>query len=100
MPHNARMTISRGLFLAAAVVLAGCAGQRPQVTASEGRAMVASYMPATLGDKDGWAADIYTPMAVLEIPLTPDNICAILSVTEQESGFKVDPVVPNLSRAA
>ena len=82
----------------AALLLAGCAGQRPQVTASEGRALIASYMPGSLADRDGWAADIYTPMAVLEIALTPDNICAILSVTEQETGFKVDPPIPNLAR--
>lgn len=80
------------------LLLAGCAAQRPQMSASEGRSLVASYLPPTLPDRDGWAADIYTPMAVLEIPLTPDNICAIVSVTEQESGFRVDPTVPNLAR--
>jgi hypothetical protein len=70
------------------------------MTAAEGRAMVASYMPASVADKDGWAADIYSAVAVLEIPVTPDNICAILSVTEQESGFRVDPVIPNLPSLA
>ena len=70
------------------------------MTAAEGRALVASYMPASLADKEGWAADIYTPMAVLDIPITPDNICAILSVTEQESGFRVDPPIPNLAKLA
>jgi hypothetical protein len=90
----------RSLVLAVALgaVLAGCAGQRPQMSASDGRALIASYMPGGLADRDGWAADIYTPMAVMEIPLTPDNICAILSVTEQETGFKVDPPIPNLSK--
>ncbi|HET7731159.1 MAG TPA: DUF1615 family protein, partial [Usitatibacter sp.] len=81
-------------------VLAGCAAPRPSMTAAEGRAMVASYMPASVADKDGWAADIYSAVAVLEIPVTADNICAILSVTEQESGFRVDPVIPNLSSLA
>jgi hypothetical protein len=81
-----------------ALVLAGCAGQRPQMTAAEGRALVGSYLPASLVDKEGWAADIYTPMVVMEIPLSPDNICAIVSITEQESGFKVDPPIPNLSK--
>lgn len=90
----------RLVLLAAVAVLAGCAAQRPQLTAAEGRALVASFMPASLSDKEGWAADIYTPMAVLEIPLTPDNICAILSVTEQESTFRADPPIPNLAKIA
>ena len=62
--------------------------------------MVAGYMPASVADKDGWAADIHSAMAVLEIPLTPDNICAVVSVTEQESGFRVDPPIPNLPKLA
>jgi len=91
----------RRIAILLVLVLAGCAGPRStQMTASEGRALIASYLPASLADKEGWAADIYTPMAVLEIPLTPDNICAILSVTEQESGFKADPPVPNLGKIA
>jgi hypothetical protein len=88
------------LILLVALALAGCASQRPQVTAPEGRALIASLMPSTLADKEGWAADIYTPMVVLEVPVTPDNICAILSITEQESGFRVDPVIPNLAKLA
>ena len=70
------------------------------MTAGDSRALIASYMPSSLGDKDGWAADIYTPMGVMGIPVTPDNICAILSITEQESGFKADPPIPNLARLA
>jgi hypothetical protein len=82
----------------ATMLLAGCAGQRPQITAAEGRALIASHLPGGLSDKEGWAADIYTPMAVLELPLTPDNICAIVAVTEQESGFRADPPIPNLAK--
>lgn len=92
--------LARPFLLLLVLVLAGCAAQRPPMTAGESRAMIASYAPPTLADKEGWAADIYTPMAVMEIPVTPDNICAILSVTEQESGFKVDPPVPNLGKVA
>ncbi|HSJ97079.1 MAG TPA: DUF1615 domain-containing protein [Myxococcota bacterium] len=84
----------------AILLLAGCAAPRPQVPAGEARALVARYLPPKLADKEGWAADIHTPMAVLGIALTPDNICAILSVTEQETGYQADPPVPNLAKLA
>src|SRR5207248_3823371 len=61
---------------------------------------IASYIPASVGDRDGWASDIYTPMAVLKIPVTPDNVCAIVSITEQESGFRADPSIPKLRAIA
>lgn len=68
--------------------------------ASDARAFIASHLPARLADKEGWAADIYTPMAVIGIPVTADNVCAIVSITEQESGFQADPVVPHLPAIA
>ncbi len=90
----------RLLLLLVALAAAGCAVQRPQMSAAEGRAFVAGYMPASVADKEGWAADIHTVMAVLDIPVTADNVCAILSVTEQESGYRVDPPIPDLPRLA
>lgn len=90
----------RYLLLAALALAAGCASQRPAMTAAEGRAFIAAYMPASVADKDGWSADIHTALRVLEIPITPDNVCAVLSITEQESGFRVDPPVPNLAAIA
>ena len=84
-----------------ALLLAGCgAPQRAGMTASEARAMIASYIAPGVSDREGWAADIYTPMAVLGIPVTPDNICAVVSITEQESGFRADPSIPNLRAIA
>jgi len=90
----------RVMGFAAVVLAAGCAGPRPQMTAADARLLIASYIPASVADKDGWAADIYTPMSVLEIPVTADNICAIVAVTEQESGFRADPPIPNLPQLA
>jgi len=81
-------------------VLAGCAAPRPEMTAGEARAMIAHYIPATVPDREGWAADIYTPMAVLNIPVTAQNVCAIVAITEQESNFHVDPAIPNLPAIA
>ncbi len=91
--------MQRLLFLLA-VVLAGCAVPGPQAPASDSRALIAGYIPASVPDKEGWAADIYTPMAILEIPMTAENICAVVAITEQESGFHADPVIPNLPAIA
>ena len=90
----------RSLVAIAVLLLGGCAGPRLQMTAGEARALIATYLPAAVADKEGWAADIHTPMSVLQIPFTADNICAIVAVTEQESGFRVDPPIPNLSKVA
>ena len=37
---------------------------------------------------------------MLEIAPTAENFCAVIAVTEQESGFRVDPPVPGLSAIA
>jgi hypothetical protein len=91
-----RAAAIRCLLCCLVAVLAGCAGERPHATASESRALIASYIPPSVQDREGWAADIYTPMAVLGVPVTPANVCAIVAITEQESGFHVDPSIPNL----
>jgi hypothetical protein len=53
-----------------------------------------------LADRAGWAADIQTAFHVLDIPPSTENLCAAMAVTEQESGYKADPVVPGLARIA
>ena len=85
----------------AAIVLAGCAAPSPPgLTINEARARVAAKLPEKLADRAGWAADIHAAMEALRVELTEANICAVVAVTEQESGFQVDPVVPNLAAAA
>jgi hypothetical protein len=37
-------------------------------------------------------------MGVLHVTMTPENLCTVLAVIEQESSFQADPEVPNLSR--
>ncbi len=90
------------LLLLLVAALAGCAAPHPhpQPSGGDARALIARYIPASVPDREAWAADIYTPMAVLEIPVTPENVCAIVAVTEQESGFHVDPAIPNLPAIA
>jgi hypothetical protein len=89
------------------LALAGCATQErprapgyPAITAAEARARVTRLLPASVSDRSGWATDIHAAMSALDIEPRPENICAVIAVTEQESGFKVDPPVPNLAAIA
>ncbi|HWI13544.1 MAG TPA: DUF1615 domain-containing protein [Burkholderiales bacterium] len=66
----------------------------------EGRALVARLLPTIVADRPGWATDIYAALAAMEIAPTPGNVCAVVAITEQESGFHADPQVPGLSRIA
>jgi hypothetical protein len=100
--------LERSLALGLLALLAGCIsveqpprtpGYRP-LSATEGRALVSRLLPDGVKDRSGWATDIYAAFAALDIPPTPENICATVAVTAQESGFQVDPVVPGLANIA
>ncbi len=72
----------------------------PALSAEEARALVSRLLPDAVPDRAGWSTDIYAAIAVLEIAPTVENFCAVIAVTEQESGFRVDPPVPGLSAIA
>lgn len=84
------------------VVLAGCVtAPRPDGPGPDSvRAEIARRMPSTVNDRPGWAADIQTAFAAQEISPIAENICAVLAVIEQESGYKADPPVANLPAIA
>lgn len=92
------------LTLVCGLMLAGCAtsdGDAGRPTSKEDvRALIARLLPPTTADRSGWAADIYAAFTTLDIPPTPENICAVLAVTEQESTFRADPAVPGLAAIA
>lgn len=64
------------------------------------RAVIDSALPAAVSDRGGWAADIAGGFSKLGLPPTRENACAVVAVIEQESGFRVDPVVPGLGKLA
>ena len=90
----------------AALVAAGCAAPPGPPTVpvgmgpAEARATVERLLPSSLKDRAGWAADFHMALVTLALPATPENLCAVMAVTEQESGYRADPAVPNLAEIA
>ncbi|BBJ00205.1 hypothetical protein FGKAn22_18970 [Ferrigenium kumadai] len=106
------------------LVLAGCANEPPKAPAPvvkappppptvahkppvkvtpppkplTGPELVNSLLPATLADRNGWAADIVAAFEALNIVPNKANVCAVLAEIEQESSFQSEPVVIGLSR--
>ena len=62
--------------------------------------MIERSLPRTASDRSGWAGDMYAAITVLGIDPTRENVCAVTAVIEQESGFRVDPVIPGLPAIA
>ena len=93
---------ARLLPLILLAVLAGCA-TAPRETVLpplDVHAEIVRRMPASVPDRDGWAADIEASLAAQRIEPTLENLCAVLAVTAQESGFVANPAVPDLPRIA
>jgi hypothetical protein len=64
------------------------------------RAEIERRIPAKASDRAGWAQDIQVAFAAQQITPNVENICAVLAVIEQESGYQADPAVANLPRIA
>ncbi len=90
------------LAAASLLLVAGCGTAPPSApTPPEAvRARIAERLPASVADRPGWAIDIYAAFNALRVEPSPDNVCAVLVVTEQESSFRADPTVPGLGRIA
>ncbi|HET7527834.1 MAG TPA: DUF1615 domain-containing protein, partial [Burkholderiaceae bacterium] len=67
---------------------------------TETREAIQRLLPANVTDRAGWATDIHAALSTLELPSTPENLCAVLAIIEQESSFRADPEVPNLPAIA
>ena len=84
--------------------LAGCAGgphsTAPLAPPADAHRVIERSLPRGVPDRAGWAADLYAGFTILGIDPTPDNVCAVAAEIEQESGFRVDPVVPGLPAIA
>ncbi len=82
----------------AITLLAGCDNNEP--APEEIRAQLTRLIPVSVKDRAGWAADIQYAFAALKIEASPENMCSVLAVTEQESTYNANPSVPNLGPIA
>lgn len=62
------------------------------------RALAESLLPERIKDRAAWVADLIGAFDALTLPPTVEHLCATMAVIGQESGFQVDPVVPELNR--
>jgi len=89
--------------LVLATLVASCASERangPKISEADAHTLIESSIPATVSDKPGWADDIYAAFTAQQIEPTKENVCAVVAVIEQESGFHVNSVVPGLPSIA
>jgi hypothetical protein len=86
------------------LLLAGCAGEKPEpkpiLTTADAKALIEQSLPRNVTDRAGWTTDMYGAFTVLTVTPTQENICAVVAVIQQESGFRVDPVIPGLGAIA
>jgi hypothetical protein len=64
------------------------------------RADIRARIPPAVANRDGWAIDMFAAFEALEVRPTPRNVCAVVAVVQQETGFQVDPAVPGLPAMA
>ncbi len=107
LPCARRHRNGSGLLVALVIagVLAGCATKGPSVKAPtvgsiEAHASLDRLVPRAIVDRAGWINDMYAGFTVQQVDPTPQNICAMIAVIEQESGFRTDPVVAGLPAIA
>lgn len=90
--------------MVALTMLSACASapppSPPSISPARARAMMDASVPGTAADREGWVTDMYSAFTELSIEPTHDNICAVAAVIAQESGFQVDPAVPDLPSIA
>src|SRR6185436_16353399 len=81
------------------IALASCAHRREVPTAPVlDERGVTEVVGPTAVDREGWANDIVAAIRMTRKEPTAERACAVIAVIEQESGYQVDPAVPNLPR--
>ena len=86
--------------------IVSCANQPPPAVEGpvqnpeRAHALIEELLPRGVADQSGWATDIYAGFSTQGLELNRKTVCAVVAVTEQESNFQSDPVVPGLGAIA
>lgn len=91
------------LLCAALLTLAGCSQHQPSVPAEKPavvKARVQHLLPPAARDKAGWSEDIYQAFSHQKLSPSAQNLCAVIAVAGQESGFNADTPVSGLPAIA
>jgi hypothetical protein len=91
------------LLALAAALFGGCASappREPPIDPDVARAEMRARIPPSVANREGWAMDMFAAFEALEVRPTVRNVCAVVAVIQQESGFQVDPVVAGLPAMA
>ncbi len=96
--------VRRGAWLGVLLCVAaltGCARRNtrpvdlgPRVTVEEATRMV----PPEVKEREGWAEDVLAALEAHRLYPSPEAVCSVLAVIEQESGFEANPAVPGLAK--
>lgn len=84
------------LWLGVVLLFSGCRNAPRAEVASLTPEEVAQLLPVRVKDRLGWASDIISAIQALEKTVTTERACSVIAIIEQESGYQVDPLVPNL----
>lgn len=89
-------------LLAPAVLATACAHSSDAPSGPPPRTLdrdeVAQLIPERVMDRAGWADDVLVAIRLTKKEPTPERVCAVLAVIEQESGYRADPAVANLPK--
>ena len=59
---------------------------------------VALLIPVRVSHRSDWAKDILKVFTDLHLPSSPSNVCSVLAVIQQETGFQANPAVSGMRR--
>jgi hypothetical protein len=98
-----KRALARSFVLAGIALMSACTNpqqREPPIDPDVARAEIAKRIPPKIANREAWAIDIFAAFEALAIRATPENICAVIAVTEQESTFQASPAVPGLATIA